>query len=288
LKGNGQTRVLLIASDVDGCLLDEQTYSSREADQALAALRASGTPLVLCSSKTQAEMELLVSELGLPWPYAVENGGAIVVPAGTFRPGIDPAVVTPVGLVELGTARDTLVRELHEIALETGAAVIGFSTLQPSDVVRLTGLSPDRAARALQRRYDEPFLLQGDGTAVAAAAAHRGLRVTRGARFLHLTGPVDKGDALRRLLGMYAADGRRFETIGLGDAPNDLALLRAVDRPVVVPRPSGLDPDLAAALPHAERAPRPGPFGWACAVIAALEGRRLPRVRAAAVGRRAS
>ena len=47
-----------------------------------------------------------------------------------------------------------------------------------------------------------------------------------------------------------------------------------------MPRPDGtLDPVLAARLPAAERAPGPGPAGWAAAVLAALAGEPLPRVR---------
>jgi hypothetical protein len=65
----------------------------------------------------------------------------------------------------------------------------------------------------------------------------------------------------------------------LGDSPNDIPMLRAVDRPIVVPRPGGVvDPGLARALPRAERAPAPGAAGWNAAVLAVLGGRRLPAV----------
>ena len=36
---------------------------------------------------------------------------------------------------------------------------------------------------------------------------------------------TDKGRAFRRLLELYAAQGRTFTTVGLGDAANDLPLL---------------------------------------------------------------
>jgi mannosyl-3-phosphoglycerate phosphatase len=67
--------------------------------------------------------------------------------------------------------------------------------------------------------------------------------------------------------------------VGLGDAANDLALLRSVDRPIVVPRRDGrIDPALGAALPGAERAPRPGPAGWNEAVLTVIAGGALPAV----------
>ena len=102
--------------------------------------------------------------------------------------------------------------------------------------------------------------------------------MTYGGRVHHLTGPTDKGQALRALVHAWPG-GLRGDVVGLGDAANDLALLVAVDRPILMPRPDGsLDPVLAARLPAAERAPGPGPAGWAAAVLAALAGEPLPRV----------
>ena len=103
--------------------------------------------------------------------------------------------------------------------------------------------------------------------------------MTRGGRFFHLTGDVDKGRAFRELLARLARPGQRIFSVGLGDSANDISLLTAVDRPIVIPRPGGrLDPELAEALPRAERAPSPGPAGWNAAASSVLEGRTLPAV----------
>jgi len=92
---------------------------------------------------------------------------------------------------------------------------------------------------------------------------------------------VSKGRALLQVLAHLESAGDRFRTFGLGDAQNDLSLLLAVDRPIVVPRRDGRpDAVLAAALPHAELAPAPGPAGWNAAVLAALAGEPLPAVGA--------
>jgi mannosyl-3-phosphoglycerate phosphatase len=177
---------------------------------------------------------------------------------------------------------------LAEIAREAGARLVGFSALDPEELARLTGLRPDEVLQARLREYDEPFLLEeGDLARVATAAAHRRLRLSRGGRFLHLTGATDKGRALRVLLGLLAADGRSFHTVGLGDAPNDLPLLQAVDEPILVPRPDGQVHDrLREALPGAAAAPAPGPAGWGAAVLAVLA--RHARDDAPAAGVRSS
>jgi mannosyl-3-phosphoglycerate phosphatase len=154
--------------------------------------------------------------------------------------------------------------------------------MSAGEVAALTGLPEDQAERALRREYDEPFLVEdprGRGAdldpRLESAARRRGLQVTRGGRFHHLTGPTDKGTALRAILRAAPADG---DVVGLGDAPNDVPLLLAATRPILRPRSDGtLDRDLVAGLPGAERAPGPGPAGWSAAVLVALSGGSLPR-----------
>jgi mannosyl-3-phosphoglycerate phosphatase len=200
----------------------------------------------------------------------VENGGAVVDPGGS--------------VLVLGTERARLVAELPGVAREAGARVRPFAAMSSAEVAALTGLPEDEAERALRREFDEPFLVEdpaGDAEVDArleSAARRRGLQVTRGGRFHHLTGPTDKGRALHAILRATPADG---DVLGLGDAPNDLPLLLAATRPIVMPRLDGsLDPDLVARLPGAERAPGPGPGGWSAAVLVALSGGALPRVDA--------
>jgi mannosyl-3-phosphoglycerate phosphatase len=261
---------LLVATDLDGTLLDE-TYGLEPARPALAALAGAGAWVVLASSKTRAEMEPLARQLGLRTPLIVENGGALLVPD---EEGVYQSVAAGVPYAELRAALD-------EIARETGAALRGFSSLGVEAVAALTGLDLAAARLALRREHDEPFVLadEGQAAAVVAAAERRGLRVTRGGRFFHLSGDHDKGRALASLLELFGRDAQRLSTVGLGDAPNDLPLLRAVRRAIVIPRPDGtLDPTLVAALPRAEAAPAAGPAGWNDAVLTVLAGGRLAGV----------
>jgi mannosyl-3-phosphoglycerate phosphatase len=263
----------MVATDLDGTLLDAATYTFDAARPALAELTRLGVQLVLASSKTRGEMIPLAAELG-PAVLVVENGGAILLP----RPqgGYETLV--------RGRSRAHLVAALATIARETGAAARGFAQMSSAEVAERTGLDPAGVRRAREREYDEPFVLEreNDAALVSAAARRHGLRVTRGGRFFHLTGKHDKGAAFAELVARFAAEGRSFSTVGLGDAPNDLPLLRAVKRPIVLPQPDGqIDPKIALALPTAERAPAPGPAGWNRAILAVLAGERLPGIREA-------
>jgi mannosyl-3-phosphoglycerate phosphatase len=273
---------LLIVTDLDGCLLDDETQSFEAARPALAALAEARCPLVLCSAKTRAEMTLITREIGLTDPFIVENGGALVFPAGSFE-GELPGAQERDGcrVLPFGPERQDLIDALGEIAAEAGVRVRGFAAMTGPELEQFTGLAGETALLALRREHDEPFLLEDESRleAFAQAASRRGLKVSHGGRFYHLTGRSDKGVALQMLMALYQRAGRHFSSAGLGDAATDLPLLRAVDRPILVPRRDGsVDPILASSLPTAECAPGPGPAGWNAAVMTLLANGRLPRV----------
>jgi mannosyl-3-phosphoglycerate phosphatase len=185
----------------------------------------------------------------------------------------------------LGVARDRLLAELPAVASEAGVRVRPFAAMSVAEVAALTGLPEEQASLALRREYDEPFVIEdqkardpGVDARLDRAARRRGLRVTHGGRLHHLTGLADKGQAVRAVVHGWPG-GIRGEVVGLGDAANDLPLLLAVDRPIVMPLPDGsIDPALSERLGGAERAPGPGPAGWSAAVLAALAGEPLSRV----------
>ncbi len=276
---------LVVFTDLDGTLLDAATYSYAPARPALKALAASGAPLVFCTSKTRAETEVWRRRLGNRSPFVVENGGAVFIPRGAFPFPFEPdRREGGYDVVVLGADYARLRAALEDIRVEIGG-LRGFGDMGDEEVARLTGLPPGEAALARRREFDEPFVLEGPGEALAieAMAEARGLRVTRGGRFFHLTGPSDKGAAVRRLVGLYARTIEGPLTAALGDSGNDRPMLEAVDIPVLVARPDGSH-DPAIDLPGLRRTPGAGPTGWNAAVLEILRQtaapvRPRPRVR---------
>ena len=82
---------LLVVSDLDGTLLDHTTYAFDAARAALERLRDARVPLVLCTSKTRAEVEPIRAALRNAHPFIVENGGGVFVPLGYFPFDIEGA-----------------------------------------------------------------------------------------------------------------------------------------------------------------------------------------------------
>ena len=71
---------LLIFSDLDGSLLDIHTYDWQPAIPWLDRLLDYQIPIILCSSKTVAEMLEIQQELGLEGLPLIAENGAVIQP----------------------------------------------------------------------------------------------------------------------------------------------------------------------------------------------------------------
>jgi mannosyl-3-phosphoglycerate phosphatase len=215
-------------------------------------------PLVLATSKTAAEVADLHAQLGLgATPAIIENG------AGLFDPMAPPGA-KPDDYARIGAALTTLPTPLR-------AAFRGFGEMTRDEVARTTGLSPKNAALAKTRAFSEPGLWNGDVGQLAAfqaALAKHGITARHGGRFLTLSFGRSKADAMRELADRLGAT----TTFALGDAPNDIEMLQAADRGVIVRNDHGTPiPSLPGeASGTIRRSSVAGPAGWNEAVLKLL------------------
>ena len=260
---------LVVFSDLDGTLLDHETYAFDAARPALERLRASRVPLVLCTSKTRAEIAPLRRALGNTDPFISENGGAVFVPAGYFPFELDGAERRgELDVIAIGDPYPDLVAALARASRKTGIAVRGFAAMTDADVAAVTGLALDDAHLAKQREFDEPFqILDGDRAGDLHAAIEReGKRWTAGGRFHHIMGASDKAAAVRLLTALFRRHLGAITTVGLGDAPNDASFLAEVDIPVAIASPRA--DVLLSLVPRARLTRSTGPAGWNEAILA--------------------
>jgi len=264
-------------SDLDGTLLDARTYSFDAALPALGILRARRVPLVVCSSKTRAEIEHYRRKLGNPDPFITENGGAIFIPRGYFSQGTAlpaPGEEDETGahrVIRLGARYRDLRKAVVELR-EEGFDVRGFGDMAPEEIAAATGLSKNEAVMAGMREFDEPFVFRGGGKKrekLVNAIKAKGFNTTEGL-FFHILGASDKGRAVSILIDMYRKEYGEIVTVALGDSPNDLPMLQCVDHPVIVEKDGGgYHPRFSTE--DFERAEGAGPEGWNRAVMKFLE-----------------
>lgn len=267
---------LLIFTDLDGTLLDHDTYSCEPARQALNEVERRGIPLVLCTSKTRAEVERYRQLLNNHDPFVVENGGAAFIPVDYFSFAYPyQRDVDGYHVIEYGTPYSRLVEVLQAVRAESGVKIGGFSDLNAEQVAALAGLPVEEARLAKVREYDEPFFVKGppaELNRVNTLFRRRGFRCTRGGRFHHLTGSNDKGKAVADVARLFESAYGQVRTVGIGDSQNDLPMLWAVDVPVLVQRIGGkYDPTVK--VPHLIRAGGIGPQGWCKAILDLLSAR---------------
>jgi mannosyl-3-phosphoglycerate phosphatase family protein len=278
---------LFIVTDLDGTLLDSKTYDVGPARDVLVRVTQAGIPLVLCSSKTRAEIEALQKRLAIHHPFIAENGGAIVAPLGYFdRVPPDAAIDGGRFVWPLGRPYQEVVRALREVAAEARVQYVGFSDMTVGDVAEECGLPVLDAQLAKLREFDEPFrLLDPDPTLRSRflkALHRRGLKAVSGGRFDHVTGDADKGKAVVALRTLIPDRIGPVVLAGLGDDFNDVSMLREVDLPVIVRSDlNGAAGRMLRKVPTAHVTDACGPAGWAEAVTSLLDGWRddAPRTK---------
>ena len=238
----GQTTRLVIFTDLDGSLLDAETYRYDAARAALEELTACQVPLVLCTSKTRAEVEPLRQELGNTDPFIVENGGGVYIPNSYFSEVPAQAIKRDhYDVIEFGAPYSRLREGLRMVEDKVGVRLTGFGDMSVEDIVAKTGLTSIQAGHAKQREYDEPFLLN-DPTKmfeIRHEAGKVGLRVIDAGRFAHFVGGFDKGLACRQLIELYRNHWGSLTTAGFGESLNDLPMLKQVNFPFLIERRGG-------------------------------------------------
>lgn len=224
---------LMIITDLDGSLLDHHTYSWEPAEPWLARLREHHIPLIICSSKTAAEIIPLQRELGFGGtPFISENGAFVYC---------DDAVaerISPFAPQDYATVCHTLMR----LRQRDGFRFTGFADVSENEVAEWTGLTPGMAARAKMREASESLIWRDSPQQFALFQQRldeEQLMLVQGGRFWHVMSKSSgKGTALRWLLEHVARanphSGLRPVTLGLGDGPNDAPMLDCVDYAVVV------------------------------------------------------
>lgn len=259
----------VVFTDLDGTLLDHDTYGFDAALPALAMLAQKKIPVILNSSKTLVEILKIRSALGNCHPFIAENGSVVAVPEQTF-PGLarkEPLFQDQSGLLvkRLGGARKKVLdisnrlRQTHDYSFE------GFADMDPARLSQVTGLSEEQAIQAGQRLSTEPILWQDTPErweAFAGQLSDAGLGWVQGGRFISISRPFDKKDGVACLMDLYTADtGSPPLTIGLGDSPNDQAMLDMMDIAVVI-RSARSDQITLNRPETVIRTTAKGPEGW--------------------------
>ncbi len=268
--------LIVVFTDLDGCLLDHHSYDHRPALPALKRLKSLGIPVLPVTSKTLEEIRALPFDFGAV-PLISENGMVTDIPDG-FLPRPYESAQTRY----TGKTYEEILAFLEILPAEIRALIKGFADMSAREVSDITGLDFQSAVKARVRQASEPFLWSGDEEQFATfkrRADKSGLQITRGGRFFHLMAQGGKVQAMAAMLDFIVRSFPGFYviSIALGDSENDKEMLASADYGVVIPNDDGSGLEITNARGHVIRAPKPGPEGWGAAILRLLDDFQLDK-----------
>ncbi len=257
----------LFFTDLDGTLLDHETYEWRPARTGLQWCREEDVDVIPCTSKTWEEVRLIRERIELDTPAIIENGGAVVLSRDhTFAHEPAQRVGDRYRFQEFGDAAAQIQSEFHEIRQRGDFKCQSVLKMSPEVFAGKTNLDREQAERALNRQFTVPVLwLESEQRKQEFISWCVGsdIEVHEGGRFLHLQRNCDKGKAIRWLNEKYEEEHGTLLTGAIGDSQNDISMLATVDRAFVVQQPNGKhDQQILNHLEQVQTIDQIGPEGW--------------------------
>ena len=243
-----------VVSDVDGTLMDH-SYDLTPAKETIDTLKKLSIPVILCTSKTAAEVRVIRNELNLTDPFIVENGAAIY---GENLNRVNGEII-------LGQKYELLEEILKIISKKVNYNLIPLNNLSDHEATELTGLKENSLTLMRDRHWSMPFLnpptfLEDD---INNCCRRLKVEIFKGNRMSHLLSiDSNKGKAIKAL--KKYSNNQKVQIIGLGDSPNDLPLLLNSDIRIVIPSIDGPNLNLLDKLKDFEfiLASEPNGYGW--------------------------
>ena len=262
----------LIFTDLDGSLLDHESYSFHPANELLKRLEKENIPVIPVTSKTFAEVDKLRIKLNNCHPFIVENGAAIVIPKKYFSS-------KPKGSYEKSgfwIIANTQSRHYWNSLLKQKAKIFAgefesFSSIVSAEgyqgIQALTGLSLEQAELSNNRDFSEPIHWLGSEArkqAFITTMTAAGASLTQGGRFLSLGGNDNKGNAILQLTQLYQQDQALslIHTLAIGDSKNDITMLDTATSAIIIRSKAHSIPSLSRDK-NLITSDAFGPEGWA-------------------------
>ena len=162
--------------------------------------------LILCSSKTKAEQELIM-EAELSEPFIVENGGAIFLPLSYFDGTLNfkARKIDNYQVIELGKPAAIVMSKLKELRENYDLDFTAASEMSIDELCKIALMEKEAALRMIQREYGETIveINNRDFDKFVTKVEDIGLKVISGGRFMDVTGGNNKGTAVKVLIDLF-------------------------------------------------------------------------------------
>ena len=229
-------------------------------------------PLILCSSKTKAEQIKIRKDCSISDPFIVENGGAIYIPEDYFNSKIfDSIINTDIKIkkiqnfhvLEIGQSFSNISKTLNKIRKENNMDFKVFHDYSEIELVKKIGMSREDVKLMLNREYGETILEidENHENKMIKSCKDYNLNMIKGSLYYTVSAMHDKGKAVSILKKIFQLNSKEnIEFVAIGDAMNDLTMLKNVDHPFLVRNSHNQYANIR--LTNLKKAEGVGPFGW--------------------------
>lgn len=262
----------LLYTDLDGSLLDHNTYNFEPTKYLLEKLENLNIPVIPSTSKTFAEVKSLRIDLNNRHPFIIENGAAIAIPKYYFSSMPEDCFnKSDFWIIANSQPRQHWNKLIEDNTADFKGEFETFTSIVKAKgsqgISDITGLNLKQAELSNKRDYSEPIHWLGTEARkqqFIQTLTSVGGTLLQGGRFLALGDKVDKGSALLQLTKIYQQHNLlpEIHTLAIGDSGNDISMLEAATSAIVIRSKTHSAPILTRNN-NLQISENFGPEGWA-------------------------
>ena len=225
------TPKIIIFTDLDGTLLDRDTFKFDKIFDYLKDLILKDIYIIPNSSKTRKEVEVFNKELDENLSFVVENGAAIY--------NLNLINSSFPEKISLSRENNEILKIFeNNISNKFKSKCKFIKNLGISKQIEVLGLPKEKINASLNREYSIPLLFEGsksDKINLFKSVNDAGLSLQEGGRVINLCDKVSKSQAMKNIVKVFKkVTKEKLLTIGVGDNYNDLDMLKNSDIPCLV------------------------------------------------------
>ena len=255
---------ILIFTDLDGSVLDRDTFKFDQIKQYMKKILNSGIHIIPNSSKTESEIIEFNQELGENLTYISENG-SVINGLNILNSNFPDKII-------LSREKEELIEIFKKNVPENLQNKCKFiSNLNKKNQMGILSLSDNKLKNALKRKYTEPFLFEGgksERIELLKILKKKSLTLQEGGRVINLCDNVNKVKSMKKILKIYKKIQSNIKVIAVGDNYNDLDMLKNCDLPCLVFNDQFKEDQIN--IDNLIISNRPSPDGWADVIKKAL------------------
>ena len=261
-----QKKQIIIFTDLDGSLLDKDTFEFHEIEDYFRDLVSKGIKIIPNSSKTKAELSNFNKQYNLNLSFIAENGSSIH--------GLNLIHENLPNNIFLSRTVDEIYKIYNQNVTDNLKEKITFIlNLKSNEQQEIFGLSLEKMNLAIKRDHSIPIQFNGtesEKNEFIKIMKNSGLTIQTGGRIMNVCDNVNKSIAMSEAIRLMRKElDNEIITIGVGDNENDIEMIKMTDYPCLV-KNENFDSSLIN-IDNLIKSDEPSPKGWSDVIKTALQ-----------------